>query len=56
MSKPIVDMSDAELQEEMLRLKSFKVPAAPVAKSPRKPKPEGSGKRKASWKDEMGMA
>lgn len=53
--KPIVEMTDEELDAEVARLQSFKVPPAPVAKSPRKPKAEGSGRKKASWKEQMGL-
>lgn len=56
MSKPIVELTDDELQAEIERLQSFKVPAAPVAKSPKKPTDrEGKGGRKAKWKEQLGL-
>lgn len=54
--KPIVEMSDDELLAEIERLQSFKMPAAPTAKAPKKPTDrEGKGGRKAKWKDQFGF-
>ena len=55
MSKPIVDMTDDELQAEITRLQSFKVPAAPTAKSPKRPTDKEGKGRRAKWKDQLGL-
>lgn len=54
--KPIVELSDDELDAEIARLQNFKVPAAPTAKSPRRPTDAAAKKgKRPSWKDELGL-
>lgn len=56
-TKPIADMSEEELLAEIDRLHSFKVPAAPTAKAPKKPTDRDGkgGGRKAKWKEQYGF-
>ncbi len=57
MSKPITEMSEAEIHAEIERLQSLRVPTErkpgqpPRAKRESKPKPN----KRPSWRDELGL-
>lgn len=53
--KPITEMTDEELRQEIERLQAFKLPAAPTSRGPKKTREVKPSSKKARWKDDLGI-